>query len=61
MLFYLYIYLRVEHGGKLFLDVKEVTKRGPELRCKNRFAVIDYAVQKTVMLHHYVDNYFRKF
>ena len=50
----------MERGGELFLDIKEVVEWGPELGHKNRSAVTDDGVRKTVMSHHYVNNYFRQ-
>ena len=39
-------------------DIEEVIKWGPELKCKNRFAIINDRVWETVILYYHVNNYF---
>ena len=58
LLFHLPVCLRVECSKKLPLDAEEVTEQGPKLECKNCFSVTDDKVQKAIILHPYVYNYF---
>ena len=51
----------MERNRELSLDTKEITEQEPELGHKNRSAVTDDGVREAVMLHHFVDNYFRQF
>ena len=58
--FCLPVCLRVKRSGELSLDIEEVAEREPELGHKNRSAVTDDGVREVMMLHHYINNYFRQ-
>lgn len=45
----------------LLLNAKEVIQLGTKRKYKNRSAITNDRVSETVVLHHYVDNYFYKF
>ena len=59
--FRLPVYLKVECGGELSLDIDEVTKQGPDLGCENRSSITDDRVRDAVMSYYHVDDYFRQF
>ena len=52
--------LRMKYNEKLSFDAKKIIKQRPELRHKNRSTIVNNRVVKTVVLHHYVNNYFCK-
>ena len=55
--FCLPVCLRVERGGELSLDTKEVIERVPELGYENHAAVTDNKVLEAMILYHHVNNY----
>lgn len=54
------IYLRMEGGEKLSLNIKEVIEQKPELENKNCSVVTNDRVEEVIILHHHINNYFPK-
>ena len=54
---WLAVYLRLEYSEKFFFVAKKETKQELELEIKNRCAITNNKVEKTMVLHNYIDNH----